>query len=418
MVENCSITGLIQCAHTPVHSISLYSLYLQVSQSQWKRTYKPVAASFCSTPPQLLPAKSAQSALVTITTLSWRVAAITKKERSVTIAAAYVLMKYIQIQGKNWSVWMRCIKHYWKDPSRWENRPVSMVLFPIDTRKLYIYLDREHLCGCFSVHLSSINDFIASKSHQQGKRNKVVEVKVKWLCIDLSFSFTVYVVCSVNIGLFLFHFIIFRSSLDAQNPRSNLSASLQVILVELEEISPAQLALFPESVRHMRKKQGAVCLWKNLKTRKRWRTCTSSREEQRDGHDTQLSPSLSPSSRFWKEMRYHMPVRGKRAVYPEKTALLNLWWGWTMLTVGSREDLVSALHVHHGKCAHSETIQKYHVAIKTHEVYTPSQGYSTGERGLAQIPPVCFSARRIFLIAKVSNCKLVPESWRMLCMEV
>lgn len=80
-----------------------------------------------------------------------------------------------------------------------------------------------------------------------------------------------------------------------------------------------------------------------------------------------------------------------------------------MLTVGSREDLVSALHVHHGKCAHSETIQKYHVAIKTHEVYTPSQGYSTGERGLSQILPVCFSARRIFLIAKVSNCKLVLE---------
>ncbi|KAJ4933546.1 hypothetical protein JOQ06_030372 [Pogonophryne albipinna] len=45
--------------------------------------------------------------------------------------------------------------------------------------------------------------------------------------------------------------------------RSLLEGSLKVILVELEEITPAQLALFPESVRHLRKKQGAVCWWKN-----------------------------------------------------------------------------------------------------------------------------------------------------------
>ncbi|TDH06600.1 hypothetical protein EPR50_G00115070 [Perca flavescens] len=107
--------------------------------------------------------------------------------------------------------------------------------------------------------------------------------------------------------------------------RALLEGSLKVILVELEEISPAQLALFPESVRHLRKKQGAVCWWKNLRTRQRWRTCVRRREdEEKGGQDTQLSPSLSPSSRFWKEMRYSMPVRGKRAAYPEKTALLNL----------------------------------------------------------------------------------------------
>ncbi|XP_072253570.1 interleukin-1 receptor type 1 [Leuresthes tenuis] len=107
--------------------------------------------------------------------------------------------------------------------------------------------------------------------------------------------------------------------------RALLEGSLKVILVELEEITPAQLALFPESVRHLRKKQGAVCWWKNLRTRQRWRTCTKSREdEERGGKNSQLSSSLSPSSRFWKEMRYHMPVRGKRLVYPEKTALLNL----------------------------------------------------------------------------------------------
>ncbi|XP_040912818.1 interleukin-1 receptor type 1-like isoform X2 [Toxotes jaculatrix] len=107
--------------------------------------------------------------------------------------------------------------------------------------------------------------------------------------------------------------------------RSLLEGSLKVVLVELEEITPAQLALFPESVRHLRKKQGAVCWWKNHRTRERWRTCMRRREdEEKGGQESQFSPSLSPSSRFWKEMRYYMPVRGKRVVYPEKTALLNL----------------------------------------------------------------------------------------------
>ncbi|XP_008299808.1 interleukin-1 receptor type 1 [Stegastes partitus] len=107
--------------------------------------------------------------------------------------------------------------------------------------------------------------------------------------------------------------------------RALLEGSLKVVLVELEEISPAQLALFPESVRHLRKKQGAVCWWKDLRTRQRWRTCMSRREdEEQGGKDSQWSPSLSPSSKFWKEMRYQMPVRGKRVVYPEKTALLSL----------------------------------------------------------------------------------------------
>ncbi|XP_028993172.1 interleukin-1 receptor-like 2 [Betta splendens] len=107
--------------------------------------------------------------------------------------------------------------------------------------------------------------------------------------------------------------------------RALLEGSLKVILVEMEQISPAQLALFPESVRHLRKKQGAVCWWKNTKKQQRWRTCSKSREdEDKCGQDTQWSPSTSPSSRFWKEMRYHMPVRGKRVMYPEKTALLNV----------------------------------------------------------------------------------------------
>lgn len=94
----------------------------------------------------------------------------------------------------------------------------------------------------------------------------------------------------------------------------------------MEEITPAQLALFPESVRHLRKKQGAMCWWKHTKSKQRWKTCLSNREdEEKGGQNAKLSPSLSPSCRFWKEMRYQMPVKGKRAVYPEKTALLNVW---------------------------------------------------------------------------------------------
>ncbi|KAJ4933543.1 hypothetical protein JOQ06_030369 [Pogonophryne albipinna] len=104
--------------------------------------------------------------------------------------------------------------------------------------------------------------------------------------------------------------------------RSLLEGSLKVILVELEEITPAQLALFPESVRHLRKKQGAVCWWKNQSRAGRWRTCMKTKEDEEKGG--QLSQTLSPSSRFWKEMRYHMPVKGKRAMCPEKTTLLNV----------------------------------------------------------------------------------------------
>ncbi|KAM3607453.1 uncharacterized protein V6R79_008024 [Siganus canaliculatus] len=104
--------------------------------------------------------------------------------------------------------------------------------------------------------------------------------------------------------------------------RALLEGSLKVVLVEMEEITPTQLALFPESVRHLRKRQGAVCLWKHLRPRRRWKTCTSTRQDEEKGQNTQTSPPLSPNSRFWKEMRYHMPVRGKRRVYPEKTALL------------------------------------------------------------------------------------------------
>ncbi|XP_061923400.1 interleukin-1 receptor type 1-like [Entelurus aequoreus] len=102
--------------------------------------------------------------------------------------------------------------------------------------------------------------------------------------------------------------------------RALLEDTLKVILVELEEMSPAQLALFPESLRHLRRKQGAVCWWKYQRTRRKStpRTCATTQDK------GDISPSLSPSSRFWKEMRYHMPVRGTRGGAPERTALLKV----------------------------------------------------------------------------------------------
>ncbi|XP_061649378.1 interleukin-1 receptor-like 2 isoform X3 [Phyllopteryx taeniolatus] len=115
-----------------------------------------------------------------------------------------------------------------------------------------------------------------------------------------------------------------------------MEGTLKVVLVELEEVSAAQLALFPESLRHLRRKQGAVCWWKNHKrhnqnrqqNQKSWTTCTKksspSRTSTQDQAELCSSPCLSPSSRFWKEIRYHMPVRGKRAAPHERISLLKV----------------------------------------------------------------------------------------------
>uniref|UniRef100_A0A3P9IHV4 Zmp:0000000936 n=1 Tax=Oryzias latipes TaxID=8090 RepID=A0A3P9IHV4_ORYLA len=95
--------------------------------------------------------------------------------------------------------------------------------------------------------------------------------------------------------------------------RALLEGSLKVVLVELEEMSSDQLALLPKSVQHLRKKQGVVCLWKTVTKSTRQRTCLRTEEdEERGSKDSHLSASLCPSSRFWKELRYHMPVKGRR----------------------------------------------------------------------------------------------------------
>ncbi|KAG7467264.1 hypothetical protein MATL_G00151490 [Megalops atlanticus] len=78
--------------------------------------------------------------------------------------------------------------------------------------------------------------------------------------------------------------------------------TLQVILVELEEIRDS--SVLPESVLHLKRKQGAV-QW--------WRACAK---------DTERS-LLCPSSRFWKQVRYRMPVKSIPASCLEKNTLLN-----------------------------------------------------------------------------------------------
>ncbi|KAJ8012962.1 hypothetical protein DPEC_G00048330 [Dallia pectoralis] len=98
-----------------------------------------------------------------------------------------------------------------------------------------------------------------------------------------------------------------------------LEGSLQVILVELEKITPTQLDFFPESVLHLRNRQGAVCLWKSSRLRWNRRLKCGGRREKDEGEDIRgelALPSLSSSSRFWKELRYYMPVKGKRMWRP------------------------------------------------------------------------------------------------------
>lgn len=108
--------------------------------------------------------------------------------------------------------------------------------------------------------------------------------------------------------------------------RALLERSLKVILVELEEMDPTQIEQLPESVRHLRKTQGAVCWWKTQRSHRKWRTnCTNRTEDTETGQkNSPLTSCLSPNSRFWKEIRYQMPVRGKRALHTETRALLPL----------------------------------------------------------------------------------------------
>lgn len=82
--------------------------------------------------------------------------------------------------------------------------------------------------------------------------------------------------------------------------RALVDHSMSIVLLELEEIRDPMC--LPLAIRLLKDKQGALQAWKR---RRRWGWTSQDRrsEEQTD--------SLQPSGRFWREVRFHMPVRGK-----------------------------------------------------------------------------------------------------------
>ncbi|XP_076854533.1 interleukin-1 receptor type 1 [Brachyhypopomus gauderio] len=101
--------------------------------------------------------------------------------------------------------------------------------------------------------------------------------------------------------------------------RALLDGSLTVVLLEMEELrDPSDL---PESVRLLREKQGALQPWKR-KEMNRW-TCRWRRTEEVSEAGLALT-SHSLSARFWREVRYNMPVRGKAKPHSRRKVLLAL----------------------------------------------------------------------------------------------
>lgn len=98
--------------------------------------------------------------------------------------------------------------------------------------------------------------------------------------------------------------------------RALLDDSLSVMLLEMEKLSDP--SILPESLRLLRDKQGALQAWEK---RRRWRC--SRIEEDGEEDKTSLS-SFKLSARFWRNVRYYMPVRGKAKSYKKRKLLLNL----------------------------------------------------------------------------------------------
>ncbi|XP_062862354.1 interleukin-1 receptor-like 2 isoform X2 [Trichomycterus rosablanca] len=91
--------------------------------------------------------------------------------------------------------------------------------------------------------------------------------------------------------------------------------SLPVVLLEMKELSDP--SVLPESLRLLRERQGAVQAWRR---RRKWR-CQGSEQDK----EAQESLSwLTLPSRFWREVHYNMPVRGKARSHSRKNVLLNL----------------------------------------------------------------------------------------------
>ncbi|MCI4378049.1 hypothetical protein PGIGA_G00211320 [Pangasianodon gigas] len=98
--------------------------------------------------------------------------------------------------------------------------------------------------------------------------------------------------------------------------RALLDDSISVMLLEMEQLSNP--SILPESLRLLRDKQGALKAWKK---RRRW-SCTRMEE---DGEEDEISlSSFALSARFWRKVRYHMPVRGKAKCHSKSKLLPNL----------------------------------------------------------------------------------------------
>ncbi|XP_028852945.1 interleukin-1 receptor-like 2 isoform X2 [Denticeps clupeoides] len=86
--------------------------------------------------------------------------------------------------------------------------------------------------------------------------------------------------------------------------RALVEGTLRVVLIEVGEVRhPSSL---PESLRLIRRKQGALRLWRS----RRW--CGMGAWSREEEVEEQASFTfIYPSARFWRKLRYHMPVRGK-----------------------------------------------------------------------------------------------------------
>ncbi|XP_060731792.1 interleukin-1 receptor-like 2 isoform X1 [Tachysurus vachellii] len=90
--------------------------------------------------------------------------------------------------------------------------------------------------------------------------------------------------------------------------------SISVMLLEMERLHDP--SILPESLCVLRHKQGALQAWKR---RRRWMCMAEYGEEDQ----TSLS-SFTLTARFWRKVRYYMPVRGKAKRHSKRKIFLNL----------------------------------------------------------------------------------------------
>ncbi|XP_046701564.1 interleukin-1 receptor type 1 [Silurus meridionalis] len=95
-----------------------------------------------------------------------------------------------------------------------------------------------------------------------------------------------------------------------------LDDSLSVMLLEMEQLSDP--SILPESLRLLRDKQGALQAWN-----KQWNWRCTSMKEATEENEKSLS-SFTLSARFWRKVRYYMPVRGKAKLHSKRKFLFTV----------------------------------------------------------------------------------------------